>query len=137
MRVKINLHGNPIPEQHGEWVDLSTAEDIELHAGDFKIISLGISMELPEDFYAELMPRSSTFKKWGILQTNSVGVIENDYCGDNDIWGFPAYATRDVIIPKNTRIAQFCIKRKEEPIHFVVVDSLNNANRGGFGSTGV
>ena len=78
----------------GDWIDLRAAETVELKAGDFKIISLGVSMKLPEGYEAHIVPRSSTFKKWGILQTNHMGVIDNSYSGDNDIWGMPVLAMR-------------------------------------------
>lgn len=137
MIIKINLHGQEMPKAYGDFIDLTTAENTELTAGEYKLISLGVAMELPAGYYAELVPRSSTFKNWGILFVNSIGIIDNDYCGDNDIWGFPAYATRSVLIPKGTRIAQFRVVKKGEPIEFDAVESLGNENRGGFGSTGV
>ena len=138
MEIKINTHGNPLPESHGEWVDLATAEDVELGFLDFKIISLGVSMELPKGYYAHLVPRSSTFKKWGIIQANSMGVIERDYCGDGDIWGFPALCLRKegVKIPKGTRICQFRIVEKAAAVEFAPVELLGNRDRGGYGSTG-
>lgn len=138
MEIKINTHGNPLPESHGEWVDLATAEDVELGFLDFKIISLGVSMELPKGYYAHIVPRSSTFKKWGIIQANSMGVIESDYCGDGDIWGFPALCLRKegVKIPKGTRICQFRIVEKAAAVEFVPVELLGNRDRGGYGSTG-
>lgn len=91
MKVKINTHGNALPEVHGEWIDLCTAEDVTLDFLEYKIISLGVSIEIPAGYYAHIVPRSSTFGKWGILLANSMGVIENDYCGDGDVWGY--YAT--------------------------------------------
>lgn len=135
-KVKINLHGNKMPECHGEWVDLATAEDVTMKKGEFKIISLGVSMELPAGYYAEVVPRSSTCKNHGVIQANSFGVIENSYNGDNDIWGFPAVATRDTTIPKGTRICQFRLAKQTGGIEFVPVDYLGNKDRGGFGSTG-
>ena len=136
MIIKINTHGNPMPEKHGDWIDLSIAEDEYLSKGQLKVLSLGVSMQLPEGYYAKILPRSSTAKKWGIILANSMGIIDNGYCGDNDIWGFPAYAFRETFIPKGTRIAQFCIVKQEEPVELVQVESLGNADRGGFGSTG-
>lgn len=135
-KVRINTHGNPMPEVYGEWIDLSTAEDVSLKQGEFKIITLGVSMQLPPGFYGKVVPRSSTAKKYGILMANSVGIIENEYNGDNDIWGFPAYAFRDTEIPKGTRICQFCIVPQEAKIEFEKVETLGNEDRGGFGSTG-
>lgn len=91
MKVKINTHGNALPEVHGEWIDLCTAEDVTLDFLEYKIISLGVSIEIPAGYYAHVVPRSSTFGKWGILLANSMGVIENDYCGDGDVWGYCQY----------------------------------------------
>lgn len=139
MKIKIKYHADITPlemSEKGDWCDLRIAEDVEMKAGDFKIISLGVSMLLPEECEAVVVPRSSTFKNWGILQANCIGVIDNSYCGDNDIWGFPAYATRDVIIPKNTRICQFRIQKKMSRLTFHTVDNLYCEDRGGFGSTG-
>lgn len=137
MKIRINTHGNPLPTTKGEWVDLFTAEDVHLKQFEFKIIPLGVSMELPEGYYAMLVPRSSTFKNFGVFMTNSIGIIENSYCGDNDIWGFPAVALRDTFIPKGTRICQFQLMKQSEPIEFEQVESLGNKDRGGFGSTGL
>jgi dUTP pyrophosphatase len=137
MQIKINTHGNPMPIQHGEWVDLHTAEDVSLKALEYKTISLGVSMELPEGYYAHIVPRSSAFKKHGVIMTNSIGVIENSYKGDNDVWGFPALAMRDTFIPKGTRLCQFRLEKQAEQIEFIEVDQLGNKDRGGFGSTGV
>lgn len=136
MEIKINTHGNPVPVVNGEWVDLYTAEDVTLKPFEFKIISLGVSMQMPEGYYAHIVPRSSAYKNFGVLMTNSMGVIENDYNGDNDIWGFPALAIRDTVIPKGTRICQFRLFKSAEPVKFVQVETLGNEDRGGFGSTG-
>lgn len=140
MNIKIKYH---IPGaekialiQNGDWIDLRAAERVEMKAGEFRIISLGISMKLPEGYEAHVVPRSSTFKKWGILQANSMGVIDNSYCGENDIWGFPALAMRDTVIDAGDRICQFRIMKKMEPVEFVEVDHMEDADRGGFGSTG-
>ena len=107
-----------------------------MKAGEFRVISLGVSMKLPEGYEAHLVPRSSTFKKWGVLQVNSMGVIDNSYCGDNDVWGFPALAIRDTVIRKGDRICQFRIQKVMEPVEFVEVERLDAPDRGGFGSTG-
>lgn len=107
-----------------------------MKAGEFRIISLGVSMKLPEGYEAHVVPRSSTFKKWGVLQTNSMGVIDNSYCGENDIWGFPALAVRDTVIDVGDRICQFRIVKKMEPVDFIEVDHMEDESRGGFGSTG-
>ena len=136
MKVRINTHGGQLPVSHGEWVDLATAEDVHMMPGEFQIISLGVAMELPAGYYAHVVPRSSTCRNWGILMANSMGVIENDYNGDNDIWGFPAVAIRETEIPKGTRICQFRLVKQAEPVTFEQVESLGNKDRGGWGSTG-
>ncbi|MBR6649026.1 MAG: dUTP diphosphatase [Bacteroidaceae bacterium] len=120
----------------GDWIDLRAAETVELKAGEFKIISLGVSMKLPEGYEAHVVPRSSTYKKWGILQTNHMGVIDNSYSGDNDIWGMPVIAMRDTLINKNDRICQFRIVEKMDELQFEEVEHLGGKDRGGFGSTG-
>ena len=136
MKVLINTHGNPIPVVNGEWIDLFTAEDVTLKQFEYKVISLGVSMQMPKGYYGHLVPRSSAFKNFGVMMTNSIGIIENDYNGDDDIWGFPAVAFRDTFIPKGTRICQFRLFKSAEPVEFEQVETLGNENRGGFGSTG-
>lgn len=137
--VRINTHGNPAPEKHGDgdWYDLATAEDVKMKKGDLRVISLGISIETPTGYTTYILPRSSTPKKHGIILANSMGVIDHSYRGDNDIIGFPAYAIRDTTIPKGTRIAQMAIYRSPEDIAWEETDCLGNDDRGGFGSTGV
>ena len=136
MYIKINIHNSNLPVAHGDWMDLYTAEEITMKQGEFKLISLGVSMEIPENYYAIIAPRSSTFKNYGILQANSIGIIDNEYSGNNDIWKFPAYATKDITIPANTRICQFTIlKNTMSQVDFVQCE-LKNKNRGGFGTTG-
>ena len=140
MEVLIKYHDGVEPIKKidtGDWIDLRTAEDVELKAGEFKIISLGVSMKLPDGYEAVIIPRSSTFKTWGIIQTNHFGLIDNSYCGDDDVWKFPALAMRDTVIPKNSRICQFRIQKKMENIILTTVDHLGFENRGGIGSTGV
>lgn len=139
MTIDIKYHTDIIPLEmtaNGDWCDLRLAEDVTMKAGEFKILSLGVSMKLPEGYEALVIPRSSTFKRWGILQVNSVGLIDNSYCGDNDIWRFPALATRDVTMEKNSRICQFRIQKKMDKVTFNTVDHLTGEDRGGFGSTG-
>lgn len=121
----------------GNWIDLRCAEDIELSAGSFAVIPLGICVELPEDYEAIIAPRSSTYKKWGIIQVNSVGIIDSSYKGDNDEWGLPVIALWDTKIHKNDRICQFRILKRQPQIQFKIVQELGNADRNGFGSTGV
>lgn len=138
MKIKVKYHTDILPlemNDKGDWVDLRAAQDMVLRPG-FSHIPLGISVELPEGYEAHIAPRSSTFKNWGIIQTNSVGVIDNSYCGDNDIWMMPVYATRDTYINKNDRICQFRIVEKQPHLEFETVDHLGNEDRGGFGSTG-
>lgn len=120
----------------GDWVDLRTAEDITLDKGEFALIPLGIAMQLPRNYEALMIPRSSTFKKYGIIQANSTGLIDESYCGNNDEWKFPAYATRLITIPKNTRICQFRIIEHQPMLLLEEVTDLGNNDRGGFGSTG-
>ena len=119
-----------------DWIDLRASETVELKAGEFKLIPLGVAMELPKGYEAHLVPRSSTFKNYGILQTNSCGIIDGTYCGDEDMWRMPVYATRDTVINENDRICQFRIVENQPEIVFDEVESLDNENRGGFGSTG-
>lgn len=120
-----------------DWIDLRASETVELKAGDFKLIPLGVAMALPAGYEAHVVPRSSTFKNYGILQTNSCGVIDGSYCGDQDMWRMPVYATKDTVIYKNDRICQFRIVENQPKILFQEKSSLGNENRGGFGTTGV
>ena len=139
-KVKIKYFSNKISpitfNPKGAWVDLRSAETITLKKGDFALIPLGIGMKLPKNYEAHVAPRSSTFKNWGILQTNSVAVIDNSYCGDEDEWKYPVYATRDITINRNDRICQFRIVKKQPKFKFKLVFHLGKISRGGFGSTG-
>ena len=119
-----------------DWIDLRAAEDVEMKAGEFKLVPLGIAMELPKGYEAHVVPRSSTYKNFGIIQTNHMGVIDESYCGDNDQWFFPAYALRDTKIGKGDRICQFRIMEHQPAILFEETDSLDHEDRGGIGSTG-
>lgn len=119
-----------------DWIDLHAAEDVTLKAGEFRLIPLGVALALPEGYEAHIVPRSSTFKNYGILQTNSMGVVDCSYCGDNDQWRMPVYATRDVTIEKNARICQFRIMKNQPELCFIRVEHLDGPDRGGFGSTG-
>lgn len=138
--IKIKYHNPDLAKiekiEVGDWIDLRAAENVKLIAGEFKLINLGISMKLPEGYEAHVVPRSSTFKTWGILQTNSMGIIDNSYSGTNDIWRFPAYAIRDTEIKVNDRLCQFRIVKKQPQVEFIEVDKLDDTDRGGFGSTG-
>ncbi len=119
-----------------DWVDLRAAEDVEMKAGEFRLIPLGIAVALPEGYEAHVAPRSSTFKNYGLLQANSLGIVDCSYRGDGDQWRWPAYATRDVFIQKNTRLCQFRIVENQPPLVFTRVERLEAPDRGGFGSTG-
>ena len=123
-------------ENKSDWYDLRSAEEVEMKAGDFKLIKLGVAIQLPAGYEAIVAPRSSTFKNYGIIQSNSIGVIDESYCGDNDQWMMPAIALRDTVIHKNDRICQFRII-EHQPTHIITtVEHLDNADRGGIGSTG-
>ncbi len=119
-----------------DWIDLRAAEDIKLKQGEFKLIPLGVAMQLPEGYEAHIVPRSSTFKNFGIIQTNSCGIVDESYSGDNDQWFMPAYAMRDTEIHVNDRICQFRIFEHQPAVEFDETDHLEGSDRGGFGSTG-
>lgn len=123
-------------EDKSDWVDLRSAKTVVLKAGEFALIPLGVGMILPEGYEAHIVPRSSTFKNFGIIQTNHQGVVDESYCGDNDQWFFPAYALRDTVINVNDRICQFRIMKKQPHIKFEIVEQLKEKDRGGHGSTG-
>lgn len=139
VKVKYHVDGlEPISQAHDfEWVDLRCAENVELKKGDFKYIDLGVSIALPAGYEAILAPRSSTFKRYGILQTNGIGVLDFLYRGNEDRWMMPVYATRDTVIHKNDRICQFRIQECQLPLNIVPVDNMEDESRGGLGSTGV
>ena len=139
--IKIKYFSEDIPrlcyvEGKSDWIDLAAAEEVTLKAGEFRLIPLGVAMELPAGYEAHLVPRSSTFKNYGILQTNSMGVVDYTYRGDGDQWYMPAYATRDVTIEQNARICQFRIMKNQPQLVFQRVEHLDGPDRGGFGSTG-
>lgn len=138
LSVKYHRGVQPITQiDKGDWIDLRVAEDVLMTKGDFKLIPLGVSISLPTGYEALVIPRSSTFSKYGIIQANSVGLIDESYCGENDEWLFPAYATRDTLIEKNTRICQFRIIKHQPTLHIEEVRVMPyHHNRGGFGSTG-
>lgn len=140
MEIKIKYFTDVEPiakKNNSDWHDLRAAERVELKQGEFKLIPLGVGMILPDDYEANIVPRSSTFKTWGIIQTNHFAVIDNSYSGDNDQWFYPVYATRDTVIKKNDRICQFRINKKMPDVELVTVEHLNDIDRGGFGSSGV
>jgi len=123
-------------DEKSDWIDLRAAREVEIKKGEFCLIPLGIAMELPKGYEALVIPRSSTFQNYGIIQTNSIGLIDESYCGNHDQWYFPALAVRDTIIYKNDRICQFRIIKHQPKIDFQEVEILNGKDRGGFGTTG-
>ncbi|MBO5955154.1 MAG: deoxyuridine 5'-triphosphate nucleotidohydrolase [Clostridia bacterium] len=138
LKVKYFTDIEPIKfiENKSDWYDLRAAEEIEMKAGDFRLIKLGIGIKLPEGFEALIAPRSSTFKNYGIIQAQSIGVVDESYSGDNDQWMMPAIALRDTVIHKNDRICQFRIIQHQPPHTIKTVEHLDDTDRGGIGSTG-
>lgn len=141
MKIKIKYHSDKIEKLRyidgkSDWIDLRAAEDVEMKAGEFKLINLGISVKLPEGYEMIIAPRSSTYKNFGIIQTNSIGVIDESYCGDDDILRMPVKADKDTVIKTNDRICQFRIIEHQPKLTFEEVEHLGSNNRGGFGSTG-
>lgn len=141
MNIKIKYFDKEIDKvekiSKGDLIDLRAAETVEMKKGDFKLIPLGVGMKLPDGYKANMYPRSSTYKNFGIIQANSVGQIDASFCGDNDQWMFPAIALRDTTINKNDRICQFEIQKIQPEIEFEEVERLDKVSRGSFGSTGV
>lgn len=125
--------------EQGNWIDVRSAskDDIVLKAGEYKLIPLGFALEIPKGYEGRLLPRSSTFKNFGIIATNSMGIIDDTYVGDNDQWHFPAYALRDTVIHFNDRIGQITVVKKADDFELEEVESFGNADRGGIGSTGI
>ena len=141
-KIRIIYHSKEIEkltyiDGKSDWIDLRAAENVTLKKGEFKLINLGISMELPKGYEAVIVPRSSTYKNFGIIQTNHMGVIDESYCGDDDIYYMPALAMRDTEIHINDRICQFRIEKHQPQIVFEEVEELTGKDRGGFGTTGV
>lgn len=142
MKIRIKYFSSEIEKLRliggkSDWVDLRAAEHVVMKAGEFRLIPLGVGMALPEGYEAHIVPRSSTFKNFGILQVNSMGVIDESYCGENDQWFFPAYAVRDTEIRVNDRICQFRIMEHQPAFEFEETETLSAVSRGGFGSTGI
>ena len=140
-KIKIQYLNNDIKKLEyidgkSDWIDLRCAERVELKAGEFKLIHLGVAMQLPAGYEAHILPRSSTFKNFGIIQANSMGIVDESYCGPNDWFYFPAIALRDTVIESNDRICQFRIEKHQPQIIFEEVERLENVDRGGIGSTG-
>lgn len=140
MKLTVKYFDQKMPKieknKRGDWIDLRAAEEITMKAGEFKMIPLGVAMRLPEGCEAIVVPRSSTFKHYGILQTNSMGVIDESYCGNNDQWMMPVYATRNTTIAKYDRICQFRLLKHMDTLDVENVEHLSGVDRGGFGSTG-
>ena len=140
LNIDIVYHNPNMPKlekiDKGDWIDLRASVGGSFKAGDFALIDLGVSMRLPEGYEAHIAPRSSTFKNYGIIQTNSIGVVDNSYSGTNDVWKMPCFFTRNTVIEPNDRICQFRIVKKMEPVSCTEVTELNSTDRGGFGSTG-
>ena len=140
-KIKIKYHVKELEklcyiDGKSDWIDLRVAEDVKMKAGEFRLISMGISVELPKGYEMWILPRSSAFKNFGVMQTNAMGVVDESFCGDNDIIHMPILAMRDTEMHINDRIGQFRIAKHQAEIHFVEVEHLNHADRGGFGTTG-
>lgn len=140
--IKIQYHSDKIDKLEyidgkSDWIDLRAAEEVTFKAGEFKLIDLGVSMRLPEGYEAHIAPRSSTFKNYGLIQTNSVGVVDWSYNSSEDHWKMPALAMRDTVVHVNDRICQFRIVKNQPKIEFEEVEHLEGVARGGFGSTGI
>ena len=148
MKIKIKYFDNAKELnmiEKGNWCDLYANKDMFIPEGERAMVPLGFALELPEGWEGHLAPRSSTFKTWGIIQTNHIGIIDNSYCGDNDQWFYPAYCLEPknfidnqygTLIRKGDKIAQFRIIEVQPKLEFEKVESLGNKDRGGFGSTG-
>ena len=141
MHIKIKYFSDELErltyiDGKSDWIDLRAAKEVSLKKGEYGLIPLGVAMELPKGYEAHIVPRSSTFKNFGIIQTNHMGIIDETYCGDHDQWFFPAYALRDTVIHVNDRICQFRIMEHQPAIEFDETSSLGHEDRGGYGSTG-
>jgi len=140
-KIKIKYHDADMERlqkiSQGDWIDLRAAETVELKRGEFKLISLGVSMKFPDGYEGHVVPRSSTYKNFKVIQANSMGVIDNSYSGDDDVWMFPAIALEDTKIEKGDRICQFRMVKSMTKVRLDEVNYLDDQPRGGFGSTGV
>ena len=140
MQIKVKYLDDSIVKlekiTQGDWIDLRSAEDVIMKQFDFKLIHLGIAIQLPEGYEANIVPRSSTYKNFGIIQTNSFAVIDETYCGDNDWWKYPVVALKSTVIKKGDRICQFRINKKMPEVELIKVEILGNKDRNGLGSTG-
>ena len=142
IRVLAKNHGyfnSVLPEKYtlGDWIDLKAGKTVHIKRGEYVNIPLGVAMKLPKGYEAHVLPRSSTFRKYHVLMANSIGIIDNSYCGRNDEWCFPAYAVEDTVIARGDRIAQFRIVRNQPEIELIEVEDLKDNDRNGFGSSGV
>jgi dUTP pyrophosphatase len=141
MQIKIKYHVEGLEKikqtAGSDWVDLRCAETVSMKQGEYKLVPLGISVELTEGYEAYIVPRSSTFKNFGLIQANHFGIVDESYCGNNDKWYFSCIAMRDTTIQKNDRICQFRINKKQPLFDIIEVDDLGNKDRGGLGSTGI
>lgn len=140
--IKIIYHDPNMPklefiEGKSDWIDLRASKDYTLHKDEFALIDLGVSMKLPDGYEAHIVPRSSTYKNYKIIQTNSTGIVDNSFSGTNDIWKMPVIAMEDTKINKYDRICQFRIMKKMDNVQFIETDTLDETDRGGIGSTGV
>ena len=140
-KLKIKYHVKELEKLRyidgkSDWIDLRVAENVSMKQGEYRLISMGISVEIPKGHEMLIVPRSSAFKNFGILQTNSMGVVDESYCGDNDIIRMPVLAMRDTELHINDRIGQFRLMPHQPEVHFIEVDHLDNEDRGGFGTTG-
>jgi dUTP pyrophosphatase len=140
LNIKVKYFYDDMPKlekiSKGDWIDLRVAEQVTMKKGEFRLLKLGVGMKVPDGYETIIAPRSSTFKKYGILQANSIGVVDNSYSGNDDMFMFPAYATRDVTIEKHTRICQFRLQQVMPTVTIEEVENLDEVSRGGFGSTG-
>lgn len=140
--IKIIYHDPNMPKLEfikgkSDWIDLRANKDYILHKNEFALIDLGVSMKLPDGYEAHIVPRSSTYKNYKIIQTNSMGIVDNSFSGTNDIWKMPVIAMKDTKINKYDRICQFRIMKKMDNVQFIETDTLDETDRGGIGSTGV
>jgi dUTP pyrophosphatase len=141
-KIRIKYHSDQIDRLayiggKSDWIDLRSAEEVSLKQGQFCLIDLGVSVQLPAGYEMIIAARSSAFRNYGLIQANGIGIVDESYCGDEDHLRWPCYATRDTVVHVNDRICQFRIMEHQPQIVFEEVDTLGNQARGGFGSTGL
>lgn len=138
-QIKVKYHNKDLIkikyDENGNFFDLRAAKRYEIKKGDFALIDLGVSIKLPEGYWGQVVPRSSLFKNHKVIQANSFGVIDTTYCGEDDHWMLPVLAFDDTVIEFNERICQFRIV-KDNPFTILEVDNMEDASRGGFGTSG-